>query len=271
MTGARTRGVETETLVYVYAVAGADAAAWIAAERPKGLERRALRAVEEGALAAIVSDVPVEDYTQSALDERVRDGRWLTPRATAHQSVNAAAHVALESVLPVPFGTIYRGDDRVREMLRARAEELRAKLVSVHGQAEWVVGLYRDVAEAAEHLSKVSDAMAHREHVTAGPGRRYLEEKQAESARRTELRGLDEAAAASAHQMLARVSRHSFEEPVVEEAGDLIARTTYLLRRVDAHRLDDAVQRFNDDWRDRGYELRATGPWPPYRSSGGTG
>lgn len=269
MTRERTRLVEeTGTLVYVYAIAGADAATWIAAERPKGLERRSVRAIEEAGLAAIVSDVPAEDYAQSALDEHVRDGRWLTPRATAHQSVNAAVHTALDAALPVPFGTIYVAEDRVREMLRARADELRAKLASVRGQAEFVVGLHRDAVRAAEHLSKVSDAMAHREHVTVGPGRRYLEEKQAEGAQRTELRGLDEAAAASAHEMLARVSRHSFEEPVVEEAGDLIARTTYLLRREDEHRLHDAIQRFNRDWEDRGYELRVTGPWPPYRSSG---
>lgn len=258
---------ETGTLIYLYAVAAAGAESWIAAERPKGLERRAVRAIDEAGLSAIVSDVPAEDYAQSALDEHVRDGRWLTARATAHQSINAAAHAALAAVLPVPFGTIFTSEDRVREMLRTRAEELRAKLVTVHGRSEWVIGLHRDEAQAAEHLSRVGDAMAGREHAS-GPGRRYLEEKQAEGTRRTELRGLDEAAAPSAHEMLGRVSRQSFVEPVVEEAGDLIARTTYLLRREDEHRLQDAVQRFNADWQDRGYELRATGPWPPYRSSG---
>ena len=267
MTGTGARS-ETATLVYVYAVSSAEAARWVAEVRPQGLERGAVRAALEAGLAAIVSDVPAEDYDQSALDERVRDGGWLTPRATAHQEVNAAAHAALDAVLPVPFGTIYVSEDRVREMLRARTEELRAKLASVRGQGEWVVGLHRDVVRAAEHLSTVSDAMAHREHVATGPGRRYLEERSSETARRTELRGLDDAAAASAHEMLARVSRHSFEEPVVQDAGDLVARTTYLVRREDQHRLADAVQRFNGDWATRGYELRATGPWPPYRSSG---
>lgn len=258
----------TDTLVYVYAVAASDAAAWIARERPAGLEGRKLRAIEEGALAAIASDVPTEDYEQAAIDEHVRDGRWLTPRATAHQDVNAAAHRALDAVLPVPFATIFTSEDRVREMLRTRAEELRAKLVSVRGQAEWVVGLHRDMPKASAHLSAMGDAMAHRDRDTS-PGRRYLEEKQAEAGRRTELRGLDEAAAGSAHEMLARVSRHSFEEPIVQDAGDLIARTTYLVRTADEHRLQDAIERFNGDWADRGYSLRSTGPWPPYRTSGG--
>lgn len=257
----------TGTLVYVYAVAAKTAAEWIARERPRGLEGATLRAIAEGELAAIASDVPLDDYEQAALDEHVRDGRWLTPRATAHQDVNAAAHRALDAVLPVPFATIFTTEDRVREMLRERAAELQAKLVSVRGQAEWVVGLYRDLPRAAEHLSEVGDAMADRD--AGGPGRRYLEEKRAEASRRTELRGLDAEAARSAHEMLGRVSRHSFEEPVVEDAGDLIARTTYLVRGQDAHRLHDTVERFNRDWAERGYGLRATGPWPPYRTSGG--
>lgn len=254
------------TLVYLYAVT-TPATTW-SGSRPSGLEGEPLRTIEEGGLAAIVSDVPESAYGQDALDANVRDGRWLTPRATAHQEVNAAAHAALDAVLPVSFGTIYRSDERVREMLRERNAELTAKIASVRGQAEWVVGLHRDVVEAAEHLSKMRDAIAHKEHVAAGPGRRYLEDKKAEASVRAELRGLDEEAGASAHQMLARVSRHSFDEPVVAEAGDLIARTTYLVRRQDEHRLHDAVERFNADWRDRGYELRATGPWPPYRTSG---
>jgi hypothetical protein len=95
-----------------------------------------------------------------------------------------------------------------------------------------------------------------------------LEQKGAETSRRAELGGLDQAAAGSANETLARVSKHSFEEPVVQEIGELVARTTYLVRRQDEHRLEDAIRRFNGDWRDRGYELRATGPWPPYRSSG---
>lgn len=258
----------TAGLVYVYAVAGAGAGAWVAAERPRGLERGAVRAIEEGDLAALASDVPAEIYAQAALDEAVRDGRWLTPRATTHQAVNAAAHAALDAVLPLPFGTIYLGEERVREMLRARADELRARLAAVRGQSEWVVGLYRDAVQAAEHLSAVGDAMAHREHVAAGPGRAYLEERRAEASRRGELRGLDEEAAASASQTLGRVSRHSFDEPVVEDAGDLIARTTYLVRRGDERRFHDAIEHYNGDWRERGYELRVTGPWPPYRSSG---
>jgi hypothetical protein len=255
------------TLVYLYAVAGADAGAYTSAG-PSGVERLPVRAIDEEGLAALVSDVPSASFDQPALDENVRDGEWLTPRATAHQMVNAAAHAKLASLLPVPFGTIYRTDERVREMLRERGEELRAKLADLRGRSEWVVGLYRDTVQAAEHLAQVRDAVAHTEPVATGPGRRFLEGKREEGERRTELRRLDEEASLAAHHALGRVSKRAFDEPVIENAGDLIARTTYLVRGEDEHRFADAIDGFNADQKPRGYELRATGPWPPYRSSG---
>lgn len=253
------------TVVWVYAVTGADGATWSGA--PAGVDEAPVRAVAEGDVAALVSDVAAAEYEQPELDRRVADPAWLEPRATAHQDVNAAAHAALRSSLPVPFATIYRADDGVRDMLRARSAELGAKLNALERRAEWVVALYRDTVEAAEHLARVREAMAPRETVAAGAGRRYLEARKGEGERRSELGRLDEEAAAAARQAVGRVSKTAFEEPIVEGSGDVVARTTYVLRRGDEPRFDDALSRFNSDWRERGYELRATGPWPPYRSS----
>ncbi len=252
------------SLVWVYAIAGADGASWRA---PKGLEAGQVRAIAEGDLAAIVSDVPAGDYDQPALDARVAESAWLEPRATAHQSVNAEAHAALRATLPVPFATIYRGEERVRAMLREREAELRAKLRALEGRSEWVVGLYRDAVQAAEHLARMRDAMAHREPVPAGQGRRYLEERKRAGERRAELGRLDEEATAAARAAIARVTKAAFDEPIADTSGDLVSRATYVLRRSDERRFDEATARFNADWRERGYELRATGPWPPYRSS----
>jgi len=234
----------------------------------EGVDGLPVRAIAEGGIVALVSDVPAEAFDQPALDDNVRDGRWLTPRATAHQAVNASAHAALDASLPVPFGTIYRSDDRIREMLRSRAEELRAKLAALRGRSEWVVGVHRDTVRAAEHLAQVRDALARSAPAPASPGRRYLEKRRDETEMRAELRRLDEEASIASRHALARVSKSSFEEPVVEEAGDLVARTTYVLRGEDEHRFSDAIDGFNADWKARGYELRATGPWPTYRSSG---
>ena len=254
----------TATLVYLYAIAGEDGTTFTGRS---GIETSPVRLIAEGGLVALVSDVPAESFDQPSLDENVRDGHWLTPRATAHQTVNAAAHAALAATLPVPFGTIYRSDDRVREMLRSRADELHAKLTALRGRSEWVVALRRDTVQAAEHLAQMRDAMAHASP-GSGPGRRYLEKRRDESEMRAELRQLDEEASLAARHALGRVSKSAFDEPVVEDAGDVVTRTTYVLRGEDEHRFADAVDGFNADWKARGYAIAASGPWPTYRSSG---
>lgn len=255
------------TLVYLYAITGPDGSR---VRTTDAVEGRNVRTLEESGLVALVSDVPAEGFEQSSLDENVRDPAWLTPRATAHQSVNSAAHEQCAASLPVPFGTIFRGDDRVREMLRTRVDELTARLASVQGRGEWVAGLHRDTVQAAEHLSRVSEAVAGREPAPVSAGRRYLQARKTEGERREELRRLDEEAANAAHALVSRVSKRAFEEPIVQGAGDLVARTTYLVRGEDEPRFRTAVEHFNADWRERGYELRVTGPWPAYRSSGVT-
>lgn len=239
------------SLVWLYCVTSAPVAGL------RGVDGAAVRAVEASGLVALVSDVSA-DYEQPGLDERVRDGDWLTPRATAHQEVNAAVHRANDASLPVPFATIYRSDDRVREMLGDRSRELAAKLASVRGRSEWVVTLSRDLVAVAERLAREPVAAA-----AAASGRGYLEAKKREGERRSELRRLDETMGATARDALAGVSDRRFDEPVAQDAHDVVSRATYLVR--DARAFAAALAAFNTA--NTGYEMRATGPWPPYRSA----
>lgn len=242
------------SLVWLYCVTSAPVADL------KGVEGAAVRALEVAPLVALVSDVPEDEYEQPALDERVRDGDWLTPRATVHQDVNAAVHRANDASLPVPFATIYRSDARVTEMLRERGTELARKLRAVRGRSEWVVAIHRDMVAVAESLARTPVAAA-----ATSSGRGYLEAKKREGERRSELRRLDEAAAADARELFAGVSEREFPEPVADDAAEVIWRATYLIR--DRAAVADGVVAFNMRWEPKGYEVRVTGPWPPYRSA----
>lgn len=222
-----------------------------------GIDGASVRAIDAGGLVALVSDVSAE-YEQPALDEHVRDGDWLTPRATVHQEVNAAVHRANDASLPVPFATIYRSDAGVRDMLRERARELTAKLAAVRGRSEWVVALHRDLVALAGEVAREPVAQT-----AAASGRGYLEARKREGEQRSAARRLDEAAAAAARDALAAASDRLFDEPVADDAHDVVSRATYLVR--DARAFGAAIAAFNTAH--AAYELRATGPWPPYRSA----
>src|SRR5579884_3187587 len=99
-------------LVYVYAILDG-----VVGGELWGIEGGRVRWIEEAGLAAAVSDVPRGDFDEEPLNARIRDLAWLGPRAEAHQAVNAQLAEQAEACLPLAFGTVFRTDDRVRELL----------------------------------------------------------------------------------------------------------------------------------------------------------
>src|SRR5207302_9084304 len=98
-----------------------------ALERLPGVE-----IIRRGSLAALVREVPLEDFDEAILPERLNDRAWLERNARAHEDVLEAA-AAITTVVPLRFGTIYRSPDQVAKLLDERAGELAATLDRVRG------------------------------------------------------------------------------------------------------------------------------------------
>ena len=61
--------------------------------------------------------------------------------------------------MPLAFGTVFRDDERVRQLLRDEAPVLAERLGAVRGCAEWVVALHLMQVPGAEYLSEASAAI----------------------------------------------------------------------------------------------------------------
>lgn len=248
------------TLVYLYAVAPHAAAGWLGANDIRGIAGGRVRAVEERGVVGAVSDVPASDFDQEPLDRNVADSAWLAPHAAAHQDVNAALLDGVGAVLPLAFGTIFRGEDGIQRVLRERERELADALVAVAGRVEWVCTLDRDVRVASAYLARTRSAKAETE---TGQGRSYLLRRKAEVESIEEQRTLDREARAEFRGSLATVAQEVTDEPLIE--GGPAARCTVLVPRDAEDALRRAAMRFGARWSERGYEPRLAGPWPPYR------
>jgi hypothetical protein len=119
----------TEGAVYVYGVITAAAAASLP---DTGVEGSPVRAVGEGDLAALVSDV-AGGALAAAREVRAH---W-----KVLEQISAAT-----TVLPVRFGTVMAGDDAVREeLLAANADRFAAQLRELDGRVQVVVrGTYAE-------------------------------------------------------------------------------------------------------------------------------
>lgn len=248
------------TLVYLYAVAPASAAGWLAANDVRGIAGARVRAVEQQGVVGAVSDVPALEFDQEPLDRNVADSEWLAPHAAAHQDVNAALLDAIGAVLPLAFGTIFRAEEGITRVLRERRDELAHALAAVAGRVEWVCTLDRDMKVSSAYLARTRAANAKPE---SGEGRSYLLRRKAEVESVEEQRTLDRDARVEFRESLLTVAQEVTDEPLIE--GGLVARCTVLVARDAEGALRRAATRFGGRWSERGYEPRLAGPWPPYR------
>ena len=243
-----------------------------------GLDDAALEGLCEGGLLAICSSVPAAGWEPEALDEHVRDMEWLAPRATRHQAVLAALHVASPSLLPLPFATLYYHRDAVHELLRSRQDELTAALRRLEGAEEWTLRVYQDRGifdQQVEHLSPTF-AQATEELRTAAPGKAYLLRKQLDTLRRDEVTRVTSRQADELEQQIAPLARETIREPIVEPtrsgpgtrgaAADarLVLKLALLLQRTSGDALQARLGAIADDYASLGYRFELTGPWPPY-------
>ena len=250
-------------LRYAYGIARGSDAARVVTAGLTGIDESPVGCVVEGKLLAAVSDVEETEYGEAALNEHVRDLDWLAARAAQHQAVNGRLLELLGTVLPLSFGAIYRDDERVRQMLREDAEERGTQLESLAGRAEWVVTISRGTETPADDAElRALDAQI----AASPPGRAFLLDKQRGTtlSRSTERR--DNEAAAAALEGLEGVAERTYREPVVAGGTDAVAlRASILVARDREAALLKAIGELESRLRERGYRVRASGPWPAYR------
>jgi Gas vesicle synthesis protein GvpL/GvpF len=253
-------------LVYVYAVLPRPIASDI-----KGIDSRPVRWVVEDDLAAAVSDVPDEEFDEAPLNEHVRDLSWLGPRAIAHQEVNDLLHADGEAVVPLAFGTVFRDEDRVRQLLHDQRAALAARLEAVRGRAEWVVTLHALQEPDAEYVARASPAMqAARQDIAAStPGRAHLLKRRLAELERDERRRIEAESAQTVVTKLREIAADVYLEPLpTDKLERPLVRASVLVPRADETRFVEGVERLREMWPEPMYRLLLTGPWPPYRFGG---
>ncbi len=135
------------TAWYVYGVAEDDPAL----ERLDGVEL-----IRRGDLAAIVREVPLSEYDETVLPERLNDREWLERNARAHEDVLQGA-AAVTAVVPLRFGTIYRSREHVGQMLGERSGEFAETLERVRGHVELGVKAWVDLDALEQTLAAEQD------------------------------------------------------------------------------------------------------------------
>lgn len=228
--------------------------------------------ITEG-LAAVASEVPLSDYSETALAERLGDPSWTALRAMRHEQVaEYFAHAA--SVIPLRFGTIYFSRQRVEQMLTENRDEFLKLINRLEGREEWGVNVYVNRATLKQAVTTISQRLRELDERAArsSPGRAYLLRKEIESLKADEARAQTRIVTAEIEGELAQSSESAARLRVIkdeaDEQGEVAAKLAFLVPRSRFEEFRAAAERLAEKFAASGFKLELTGPWPGYNFAG---
>jgi hypothetical protein len=234
---------------------------------------QSVRLVCEGELAAVVSQVALDDFGEERLREHLSDMGWVEMVARVHERVLDQIRAAA-TVIPMRMCTVYRTESGVRDMLRRESAALAEAIDHLVGKAEWGVKAFADVAHLASVVDD-RDSESAQGDVGEARGAAYMRRKRDERDRQERARQLIEESSIQIHERLRSLATEGHvttpQRPEVSgHAGDMVLNGVYLVS-------DDARERFHEEVREleaefgpHGIELELTGPWPAYNFVPGT-
>ncbi len=249
---------------YVYGVTSADAEL---SGDLRGVDpARPVTTLEEGALSAVTSKVPLAEFDEERLRVHLADMAWVEATARAHEEV--LEHVReLTTVIPMRMCTVYRTDGGVREMLRRESGALSEALDRLDGKAEWGVKVFADPEQAADSEDAVAE--------TGSPGAAYIERKRTERDQRERAVELLDELGAQIHERLSAVASDALVIPLQRpeasgHGGEMVLNGVYLVPDDEREAFHAAVQALQVELGPQGIEIVPTGPWPAYNFVPGT-
>ena len=206
--------------------------------------------VTHGDIAAVVSRTPVFIFDPTR------------ENALAHEHVIETV-MKTHTIIPMSFGTVFRTDDDIREVLRSIYPSVKDVLKQMAGKVEFGLKVTWDRDHIIEELQREHEEI-HRFHQEIT--RKHL---QSTYFARMQLgrmidKALEERSAEYVREIYEALRAICVASRDNKPIGDkMILNAAFLLERQRETEFDDAVNRVARKFGDR-LNFKYTGPWPPY-------
>ena len=231
-------------------------------ERLAGIGGLPVHAVADDGLAAVVSDVRLDEFGESSLHASLEDLAWLEATAKAHhQVIDSLAGIG--PVVPMRLATVFTSEGSLRTMLAERRGELHQVLRRIGSGREWGVKGFAATDRAAEPATDSEPDVAG----AAGSGAAYLQRRRGQLEASKRARHDAARSAADIHAALSELAADSRLHPpqVPQLAGTtapMLLNAAYLLDGAGEQPFRAAVHHLARQH--PAIRLQLTGPWPPY-------
>ena len=219
---------------------------------------------------AIFSPVPLSEFNQIALEQNLQEASWVRNRVIAHQAVLTGL-LGAYTIVPLQFCTVYLSTERILNALADGYAGFDQILKQLRGATEWGVKVYCDLSVYARQLEESSSALkTQRDAIErARPGTAFLLRKKLEQAAAAIAERAATDTVQDIHAQLAAQASHSRlnQAQTVSEHGqgdEMFLNGAYLVDDANWPSFRAALDALVASWREQGFQIDLTGPWPPY-------
>lgn len=219
-------------------------------------------------VAAVVCEVPEEEFSGSSAEARLQDLEWVGPRAVRHEQVIEEV-MRYSPVLPARFGSLFSSVQSLGLLVQNNVATINRFFDQVASKQEWSVkgSLSKTKALEAifcERLEAVSESLS-----ALSPGIRYVKERQIRSEAEKELAGWMKKACNGVADELMSLSASSKQRKIInlsKEDSDkqTVVNWAFLVGQSLVADFLDGIERANARFNDKGLFFECSGPWPPY-------
>jgi hypothetical protein len=219
-------------------------------------------------VAAVVCEVPAEDFAGSSAEARLQDLEWVGPRAVRHEQVIEEI-MRHSPVLPARFGSLFSSAESLGSLVQSNIATINRFLDHVASKQEWSVkgSLSKTKALEAifrEKLEAVSESLS-----ALSPGIRYVKERQIRSEAEKELAVWMKRACNGVADELRNLSALSRQRKIVnlskaETDKQTVVNWAFLVGHSLVADFLDGIERANARFNAKGLFFECSGPWPPY-------
>jgi len=252
--------------IYLFCLIPADPLPKIAGNGMDGEHPLFVEAIRN--VAAVLSEVHLEEFTGPEAQEKMEDLAWVAPRALRHEDVVLSA-MEQGPVLPVRFGTVFSSIEAAAEPLRQRQDVLMKFFQDTIDKKEWTLKGYVDRSQARARMTAARLAAEKEQLAGLSPGKRYFLEQKIKGA-------VDKDVAACLKEMgrdilsVAKKMSVGFSEcrlqsqDVTGRDEEMFFHGALLVPDGSATVLQGITNEWNTRHEAQGLQIELSGPWPPY-------
>ncbi|MFP7296585.1 GvpL/GvpF family gas vesicle protein [Neobacillus niacini] len=238
-----------------------------------GIDQKDTKVISVNELAALITLVNPQNFSQENIDQQLKDPEWLKEKAYHHHECISVMHKYF-TILPMSFCTIFQKEEKLRSLLNEQYESILEKLNKLKNKQEMNLKIYCDDDQAYSYVVNHNPAVQEfRETIASMPkGKQFIMKKKLKQVITSQVEQEQSGWWYQIERVLQLLIvesrlRKNWGREITERSDDMIVNCDFLIDKRNIEPFLNKILELEQDFAKLGCSFEVSGPWPPYHFS----